>query len=95
MTGGPGGSRDVARRRGPLDPLGAVLVRRIPVKVRDVSQMGCLNARGGSWRSGHLSRSTERSSDDVRVVGVGHMRALPPLQDDGALRRAFPTSLRR
>ena len=73
MTGVPGGTRDSASRRGSLDPTAAVLVRRIPVKVRNVSSMGCLlectegvpvGASGHLW----LEINGAVFSDDVRVV---------------------------
>ena len=73
MTDGRGGPRDAARRRRLLDPTAAVLVRRIPVKVRNVSPMGCLlECTEGVpvGVSGHLSLEVNGSlfSDDVRVV---------------------------
>ena len=73
MTGGPGGARNSALRRGPLDPTAAVLVRRIPVKVRNVSPVGCLleceeNVPVGM--SGRLCLEVNGATfcDDIRVV---------------------------
>jgi hypothetical protein len=73
MTGGPGATRNSVRRRGSLDPMAAVLVRRIPVKVRNVSPMGCLlECTDGVpvGVSGYLSLEVNGAvfSDDVRVV---------------------------
>jgi len=104
MTGGPGRSRDVALRRGPFDPMAAVLVRRIPVKARNVSLMGCLLecAEGVPVGvSGHLSLEVNGAvfSDDVRVVrcqthagGAPHCRVGVEILSTRSLSR---TSLRR
>jgi hypothetical protein len=104
MTGGPGGPRNSARRRGLLDPTAAVLVRRIPVKVRNVSSIGCLlECTQGVpvGVSGHLSLEVNGAvfSDDVRVVRCQTYAGAAPCCRVGveilSTKSLSPTSLRR
>jgi hypothetical protein len=104
MTGGTGGAKNSARRCGLLDPTAAVLVRRIPVKVRNVSSMGCLlECTEGVpvGASGHLSLEVNGAvfSDDVRVVRCQTHAGAAPHSRVGveilSTRSLSPTSLRR
>jgi hypothetical protein len=104
MTGEPGGSRNSTRRRGLLDPTAAVLVRRVPVRVRNVSPMGCLlECTEGVpvGASGHLSLEVNGAvfSDDVRVVRCQSYPGAAPHSRVGveilSTRSLSPTSLRR
>jgi hypothetical protein len=75
MTGRSERRRPSVRRPGSSQPMAAVLVKRVPVKVRDISPVGCLLECTRSIPVGmsgclHLDVDGGTFSDDIRVVRI-------------------------
>jgi hypothetical protein len=75
MTGGRERRRASVRRPGSSEPMAAVLVKRVPVRVRDISPVGCLLECTRSIPIGmsgclHLEVNGGTFSDDIRVVRI-------------------------